>query len=98
MSRYFVIGIDSTNKSQADAIREWIEGEGINWWHWVDGMWLLISDKRDLRVSTIRDQINTLAPGVTNLVIEVKPITWSGFGPKSEARDMFKWLRENWKT
>lgn len=98
MSRFFVIGIDPTTKSQTDAIREWIESEDINWWHWVDGMWLIISDKRHLHVSTIRDRVNALAPDVTTLVIEVEPTTWSGFGPKTEERDMFKWLRANWKT
>ena len=97
MSRYFVVGLNHTTKDQTNALQEWIENNDLNWWHWVDGMWLLISNRRDLEVSTIRDRLNALAPGVTALVLEVEPVTWSGFGPKTGVRDMFKWLKANWK-
>ena len=98
MKRLFVIGIDSTTKEQAKSIEEWLNKSGLSWWHWIDGMWLVVSHDSAITAASIRDKLNTLAPEVTHLAIAVEPITWAGFGPNSEKRNMFNWLRKNWKS
>ena len=95
MRRYFAIGIDPVTEDQSNSIRDWLSGD-YGWWHWIDGLWL-ISTSTDLDVTTIRDKICELAPNVNNLVLEVHPVTWSGFGPSSEKRNMFDWLKNDWK-
>ena len=96
MTRHFIIGMDSVKSDQTKAISAWLNEHGCGWWHWVDGMWLIDSDSDELDVVTVRDKICEIAPGVNNLVLEVDPDSWAGYGPQSEKRDMFKWLKDSW--
>ena len=96
MTRYFVIGTDAMKPDQSDSIRKWAQAQTA-WWHWIDGLWLIISTNDNMDVGSIRDKLRELAPGVSQLVLEVNPESWSGFGPKSENRNMFTWLNANWK-
>ena len=96
MKRYFVIGIDPTTKEQQKSIQEWLDSQDGSWWHWIDGMWLVVTNDSSIKVSEIRDEVVGRAPGVTSLVLEVKSVTWSGYGPKTEKRDMFKWIKSLW--
>ena len=98
MKRSFIIGIDSTSKEQAKSIEDWLKESGAGWWHWIDGMWLVVSHDSNMTVTSIREKLKTLAPGVTHLVIAVERITWAGYGPNSDERNMFTWLRNNWDT
>ena len=95
MRRHFVIGINPVTETQSESIRNWVSSN-YSWWHWIDGLWL-VSTQQDLDVTTIREKLKELAPRVTHLVLEVDPVTWSGFGPKSENRNMFMWLKDHWK-
>lgn len=98
MTRYFVIGTERVTRDQSNALRAWLEGQkGVGWWHWIDGLWLVVSSQEDVDVQAIRDQIREIAPKTRHLVMEVHPETWSGVGPKSEKRNMFSWLKRRWK-
>ena len=96
MKRFFVIGTNPTTLDQTASIQTWLRGLNTNWWHWINGTWLIVSNDPEITPAAIRDKLNDLAPKVHALVLEVEPITWSGFGPKSEKRNMFKWIRANW--
>ena len=96
MNRFFIIGIDPITKEHFLAIEAWVKEKDVGWWHWIDGMWLIVSSDPTLSVTSIRDQLKEVANGVTNLVVEIDPITWSGFGPESEQRNMFTWLHKYW--
>ena len=95
MKRFFIIGVDPTTKEQSEAITNWVKAKGA-WWHWIDGMWLMVSSDQSISVTTIRDQLKAMADGVYSLVIEVDPKNWSGFGPNSEKRNMFEWIHKHW--
>lgn len=97
MKRFFVIGIDPISKEETEGIEEWLNESEVSWWHWIDGMWLVVSRDSAISVSDIRNNIHIIANDATNLVVEIEPVTWSGFGPKSKERNMFTWIRQNWK-
>ena len=97
MTRYFVVGTDLVSKEQDKRFREWVDQEdGVTWWHWIEGVWLLSTFEHEMTVAAIRDKIGEIAPGTTNLVLEVTPDTWAGHGPSSEKKNMFSWLKKEW--
>ena len=97
MKRFFVIGIDPISKEESEGIEDWLSASEVNWWHWIDGLWLVVSHDPNLSVSDIRDNVRTISNNTTSLVVELEPVTWSGFGPRSEKQNMFTWIRKNWK-
>lgn len=97
MSRYFVVTTDPVQKEQDQEFREWIDQqEEATWWHWIEGAWLISSDTDEMTVETLRDKICQIAPGTTNLILEVNPETWAGYGPSTEKKSMFSWLKKEW--
>ena len=84
-------------KENTKGIRDLLNEENVGWWHWIDGMWLMVSHNPNISVSSIRDKVRKIASGANILVVEIEPKTWSGFGPKSETRNMFRWIHQNWK-
>ena len=101
MKRFFIIGVNPTTKEGTEGIKDWLKDwkkeEKVGWWHWIDGMWLIVSRDPDISVSSIRDKVRKITNGATSLVVEIEPKTWSGFGPASETRNMFRWIHRNWK-
>ena len=97
MKRFFIIGIGPMTHAQTESLRDFIGGMGFGWWHWIDGMWLIVTDKADINATYIRDEIRKITPDAINLVVEVDPKDWVGIGPKSETRNMFQWLHTHWK-
>lgn len=59
--------------------------------------WLITTDE-DTTAAEIRDRICDIVPGVNCMVIQVNQGSWSGFGPATEKRDMFKWIKNTWGT
>jgi len=60
----------------------------------------LKSSHTDLKAADIRDAARDAFGQARNFVIELNEDgdSWSGFGPKGEPRDMFKWIHRNWKA
>ena len=98
MKRFFIIGLDPITKEETRGIEEWLSSNEAYWWHWLDGMWLVVSRDSDISVSYIRDNVRDITNRTTNLVVEVEPVTWSGLGPSSDERNMFSWIHQNWKN
>jgi hypothetical protein len=96
MSRRFAIGIRDTTEAQRKALREYFIENG-SWWNWITNFWLVTTDE-DVTASELRDKILEITPGAYSMVIEVSGEgTWSGFGPKSEKRNMFNWMNNTWE-
>jgi hypothetical protein len=96
MSRQFVIGIDDVSDDQKDALREMFSNHG-SWWNWIPGFWLVTTDD-NTKASTVRDRVLEIVPNCNCIVIEIRESTWSGYGPSSDNKSMFKWLKNKWKT
>jgi hypothetical protein len=99
MKRRFVVGLDSSTKEQNQEFIEFIRGRQLGWWHWISNFWLLTDPGGKLSAIELRLELGKIYPGVHTLVLELseKDDTWSGFGPKGEDRNMFKWLNDYWK-
>jgi len=91
---------DKTTSQQDKAFNEWLKAEGIGWWRWFDGSWLLDSSSDNHTADKVRDKFIEIVPKVNVLVLELKADgndTWAGFGPSSKEENMFKWIRRTWK-
>lgn len=98
MKMRFVVLLDSATKEQNLAFLEFIKASNIAWWHYLNTTWLLYDENNRVSAEILRNKLMELYPGVYNLVLEFGPEgdTWYGYGPSSENRDMFSWLRSNW--
>jgi hypothetical protein len=99
MKKRFILLVDNTTADQNKAFRDFVEASGLNWWHWISNAWLLIDQKGTWKASQLRDKAKEVYPGENTFVAELRPDddTWSGFGPSTEKRNMFKWIEQNWK-
>jgi hypothetical protein len=94
MGRRFVIGIDELTAKQKQTLRNEFGKRG-SWWNWIPNLWL-VTTVEDKTTAKIRDRIGELAPGVNCMVFEVDDVDWSGFGPNTKDRSMFRWLNTTW--
>lgn len=98
MKKRFIVAVDSSTPEQEQAFREWIAGRG--WWHWLNNFWLIADSSGEMTASEILDRVRGCYPNVDCVVLELRPDgtdTWAAFGPYSDKRNMFNWLRRNWK-
>ena len=99
MRRRFVVLLDSAIPEQDKEFKKWVKEQRFGYWHWISQSWLLIATNKDMRARTIRDKATAIYEKTHLLVLELQTTgddTWSGFGPKSEVSDMFKWIKRNW--
>src|SRR5580698_10225755 len=99
MTKRFIVLIEASSAEQNVAFREYIKGTRMGWWHWMANAWLLVDPKGVVNAAQIRDKVVQIFPGMDTLVIEMREEggTWAGFGPRTDERNMFNWLRTNWK-
>ena len=96
MSKHFIVGTDEITKEDQEAFIRWLDDD-YAWWHWIDGMWLILDETNELTAGSIRDKLLAIAPNMNTMVFEVSnDIVWAGFGPKSDKRNMFEWMDETW--
>ncbi|MGO9145538.1 MAG: hypothetical protein ACLQDF_04145 [Desulfomonilia bacterium] len=98
MKKRFVVALDTSTEEQNDKFIEYIKENEMGWWHWISNFWLLTDTNDKVTAEKLRDDLLTIYPGVTQLVLEFRKDndTWSGFGPKSDTRNMYEWLHNNW--
>jgi hypothetical protein len=99
MKKRFIVALDNTTPEQNEEFKAYVVGAGLNWWHWISNVWLLIDNEGKWGITQLREKVREFYPGETVLVLELGPYddTWSGFGPKGEKQNMFPWLEDNWK-
>ena len=98
MNKRFAVALDSSTKAQNEEFVKYIRDNGYGWWHWIDNFWLLTSSSGELTAEKLRDDLGEIYPGVHKIVLELRGDNdiWSGFGPKSENKNMFTWLKKYW--
>jgi hypothetical protein len=100
MKKRFVLLLDTTTAEQNKNFLDQIKKAGFNWWHWIQDAWLLVDSTGEWTSARVRDLASEYYPGVDKLVLELRDDgtdTWGSYGPKTEKRDMAKWLKTNWK-
>lgn len=99
MKKRFVICINDATKAQEEAFISFIRDHNLSWWHWLSNLWLLSDKEGKLTAAQIRDELKTIFYNKQNLVLEItnEKDTWAGFGPNTDERNMFTWLKKNWK-
>jgi len=97
MKKRYVVAIDTGTKEQNDAFVKLLRERGLGWWHWLTNCWLITDSRGQLSASELRDKVQSTFQ-CNCLVLELRDgdDTWAGYGPQTEKRDMFKWLKENW--
>lgn len=98
MRKKYIVAVDNATEEQNLEFKSYINDSSCGWWHWIDNLWLLTDPKGEFSAQEIRDKVKECFPKLYCLVIEMSAEgdTWSGYGPKGEDRNMFKWLRDSW--
>lgn len=99
MKKRFIICINNSTKDQEEEFIEFLRGKKVLWWHWLTNTWLVIDSEGKLNASYLRGHIVKIFKQEHSIVFELKnnEDTWAGFGPNGLDRNMFKWIKENWK-
>jgi hypothetical protein len=99
VKKRYVVLVDSATKEQEAAFVEFMKSQKFGFWHWLSNSWLLVDNSGVSSATAIRDKVDEVFPGAYNLVLELAggTDTWAGFGPQSDKRDMFKWIKDYWK-
>ncbi len=95
----FIIMLDSETDTQVTNFATWININGLGYWHWIAGSWLIKDPKGSFSAKAIRDQLGLTHPGVRCIVFgvpEESASDWSGFGPTGSQNSMFEWLNTVW--
>ncbi len=97
MKKRFLVAVSSVTSSDQEKINDLFRDK-YGWWHWIDGFWLVIDSKGELTPEVISNMINDAKPNARRLVMEINDWeSWFGYGPNSEEKNMFRWLKETWK-
>ncbi|SRR6266705_5348567 len=99
MKKRFVLALDQASQEQQEDFRKYVIGAGLNWWHWIPGLWLLIDYRGQWTAELLRNKATQFYPGATIFIVELgeNVDTWAGFGPSTGDQNMFPWLFDNWK-
>ena len=97
MKRRFAVAVENMTLIEGSAFVEWIKTKNFGWWHWIPGFWLITAKSGDVSTEEIRNQLRKITDRKDIMVLEIeKPKTWSGYGPDTRERDMFRWIRGAW--
>lgn len=99
MKKRFIICIDKSTKEQDLFFIEYLKTNKVAWWHWLSNTWLVSNTSGQLTASGLRDKLKEIFTGEHTLVFEITATndTWAGFGPQSDSKNMFAWLKTNWQ-
>ena len=91
MAKYLLV-VDQISPVEAQALAKGIAQQGLNWWHWMAPVWLLI-DPQGRGTAHWRDFARSTAPSASILVVDVGfGADWSAYLPQNT----HKWLHDNW--
>lgn len=99
MKKRFIVSLNNSTKAQDQLFVEYIMNNNLGWWHWLKNTWLLVDNSGRLSASELRDIVKDIFKNEHTLVIEIgnNSDTWAGYGPTSEDKNMFEWLKDQWK-
>lgn len=98
MKKRYIVCVNKSNKDQNIEFLKYLRQQRFGWWHYLDNTWLIVDSKGTSKIGDIRDKAKVTFENEYNMIFELKDGegSWSGFGPNSSSRSMFKWLKENW--
>jgi hypothetical protein len=97
MNKRFVVLIENETDETYAALKAIVQGK-YGWWHWIKGSWLITSSAPETTASSLRDEVRTATAGRNIVVLQIaEGGTWAGFGPQKPPKDMFSWIKRNWK-
>ena len=98
MKKRFVVLVNGPTPKENETFIEYAKSKGLGWWYWLDGSFLLMSPNTTISAGDLRDMARTIFNDKYNLIIELTDNgdTWSGFGAKTEEKNMFDWIHQNW--
>ena len=96
MKKRYIVCINNSTQAQDEKFVEFARNNNISWWHWLSNTWLLSEKSGKLGAADIRDALRDIYNDEYNMVIEIsaEKDSWAGFGPKSEEKNMFKWIKK----
>ncbi|MDE2888796.1 MAG: hypothetical protein OXR72_11320 [Gemmatimonadota bacterium] len=93
----FIIAVHGFDSDEQKQLSDFFsESEGCGWWHWIDGFWLVVDTQGKFNVAAIQEKIREIGAPGRSLVLCVSPNAWSGYGPNTRDKDMFRWIHSNW--
>jgi hypothetical protein len=96
MKRHFLIATDNLSRDDSRAVSDHIKALKVGWWHWIDNLWLIATEKDEVDATDLRDAIIELVAPANVLVVEfAEPVTWAGYGPSTNRKNMFAWLQNH---
>jgi len=100
MKKRYIVCVSNSEKIQDEEYINYLRKKGLAWWHWIDNVWLLCDNTGHSSVTEIRDSTKTIFKNGNNLILEISANgdTWSGFGPNTPDKNMFKWIQDNWSN
>ncbi len=91
--RRFIIAADNL---RAQEFAEYLDGNGLGWWHWIENFWLVTAQNRtEISADILQNKVNAFSDSSRCIVIELHGShTWSGHGPQNSdgGTNMFDWV------
>lgn len=99
MKKRFIVSLNGSTKKQEEAFIKFLGSQNVGWWHWLSNTWLISDNIGKLTASTLNDKALEIFESEHLLVLEINNTsdTWAGFGPSTEDKNMFSWLKNHWK-
>ncbi|ENG7518036.1 hypothetical protein ABVD55_001181 [Vibrio harveyi] len=95
--RRFIVAAQGMSVDAEKQLKDYFQENGLGWWHWIENVWLITSNRDDINATDIHDKIDKSPVNVRVLVIEIdRSKDWTGYGPSTENNNMFEWLRTSW--
>jgi len=99
MRKKFVVCTHISLMEKEKLFKDEIERCGLNWWHWLPGIWLIVDENGAMSSKAIRNMALAFFGSIDVLVVEATGnIDWAGYGPagSEERGNMFNWITDNW--
>ncbi|MBP6739569.1 MAG: hypothetical protein KA146_06245 [Leptospiraceae bacterium] len=99
MKKRFIVCVTGSTDEEDMTFINFIKDNKLGWWHWISNVWLIVDSHGVFSVSELRDYVKEIFSGEHLLVIELNEQgdTWAGFGPATESKNMFDWIKKSWK-
>lgn len=90
--KYIVVASEDIKAATQDKVTHYFQQNGMDIWHWITNVWLVI-DKGDKHRNQIRDDLKNIVNVGPLLIFEVNdPALCTGFAAPIQS----KWILENW--
>lgn len=98
MKKRYIVSISGNTTAQEDEkFSAYLKEKRVGWWHWLTNTWLIVESSGLVDAKDLRDKAIEIYNGKNNLVLEIPDGgNWFGYGPMTQNKDMFKWIKEYW--